>query len=359
MKCLDILLLIIIISLVAFGLLMIYDASSYTAFKDFGDKYHFIRDQFQWALLGFGFLTFFTFFDYRRLYSLALPILITAIALLLCVLIPGIGVSLQGARRWIATPFFFLQPTEFVKLALAIYLSAWFSQKEKGRLTAFFLLIGFVLLLIMVQPDMGTAVVILFEALIAYFISGGSIGIFGLLLPVIGFVGFFLIKIEPYRAERLVAFFNTEKAIQTSYHVRQILIALGSGGMTGVGFGNSLQKYGYLPESTTDSIFAIIAEEVGFFGSVMLIIVFAILVWRGFYIAMRAKDPFGKLLAGSIITFLGIQIIVNLAAMTVLVPLTGIPLPFISYGGSALVVDLSAIGILLSIARISEIKLKR
>jgi cell division protein FtsW len=268
------------------------------------------------------------------------------------VFMPGVGSSAKGAARWINIFSFRLQPAEFVKLALAIYLSAWFSHKEKGRFLAFSLLLGAVLLLVMLQPDMGTASIILAEAVIIYFLSGGSVFHFLLAGPVVALLGYLIIKIEPYRAARLTSFLNMGNSLNdTSYHVKQVLIALGSGGIFGLGIGNSLQKYAYLPENVTDSIFPIIAEEFGFVGATILIILFAFLVYRGFVIASRARDKFGKLLAGGIISFVGIQAVINLGAMTALFPLTGVPLPFISYGGSALVVDLAAMGILLNISK--------
>lgn len=352
MKKIDIILLATVVLLTFFGLFMIYDASSFIAFRDFGDKYRYFRDQIAWVVIGFIGLVFFSYFNYRLLVTLALPILLFAIFLLLLVFVPGIGVEALGARRWIDMGLFNLQPAEFVKLALSIYLAAWFSQKERGRFLAFSLLLGTVLMLIMLEPDMGTAAIVLFEALVVYFISGGSLLSFAVLFPVLGIIGFLFIKNEPYRAARLATFFNPHQFLETSsYHVRQILIALGMGGLTGVGLGNSLQKYAYLPENTTDSIFAIIAEELGFVGSMVLIAFFVVVIWRGFYIASRARDMFGKLLAVGIISFLGLQVIINLAAQTALIPLTGIPLPFISYGGSALIVDLCSIGILLNIAK--------
>jgi cell division protein FtsW len=352
MKKIDASLLISIIILTFFGLFMIYDASSFVAFRDFADKYHYVKDQFVWILLGFGLLTFFSFFDYHKLYSLAFPILSLALVLLVLVFIPGIGVSLLGAHRWINLGVSLLQPAEFVKLALAIYLAAWFSNKEKGRLTAFLLLMGLVLGLVMAEPDMGTTVVIMVEALVIYFLSGAKVFYFLVIAPVITFLGFLFIKISPYRAKRLESYLNIGSSIESSsYHVKQILIAFGSGGLTGVGLGNSLQKYAYLPEGTTDSIFAIIAEELGFIGSVILILFFIFIIYRCFRIAIQAKDNFGKLLAGGITTFVAIQAIINLAAQVALVPLTGIPLPFISYGGSALLIDLAAIGILLNISK--------
>lgn len=352
MKKIDLILLTSILFLTFFGLFMIYDASSYVAFRDFADKYHFVKDQFFWIFLGIIALGFFSKFDYHRFYNLSIPILISAIVLLVLVFIPGIGIKILGARRWINLHFTVLQPSEYVKLALAIYLAAWFSNKEKGRMVAFLSLISALLLLVILEPDMGTAVIILAEGLALYFLSGASLKYFGLLLPVVGVIGVIIAKLEPYRAARLATFFNADQNISSSsYHVRQILIALGSGGLMGVGLGNSLQKYAYLPENSTDSIFAIIAEELGLMGASVLIGVFLIVIWRGFYIAMNAKDNFGKLLAGGIITFLAAQILLNLASQTALLPLTGVPLPFISYGGSALIINLASIGILLNISK--------
>ncbi len=352
MKRPDLILLSFVIFLTLFGLFMIYDISSFVAFRDFSDKYHYVRGQIFWVILGFLGLAFFSYFDYKKLYNLSLPILIIAIVLLVMVLIPGLGVYALGARRWINFGLFVLQPAEFVKLALSIYLASWLSHKEKGRLPAFLLLLGLIVGLVILEPDMGTTTVILLEALVVYFLSGGNIIYFLVILPVFSVLGFLLIKLSPYRLKRLEAFLNIGKSLEdSSYHIKQILIALGSGGIFGVGLGNSLQKYAYLPESTTDSIFAIIAEELGFLGATLVILMFAAVLWRGFVIAINAKDTFGKLLAGGIVTFLSAQTIINLSSQTILIPLTGIPLPFISYGGSALIVDLCAVGILLNIER--------
>jgi cell division protein FtsW len=209
------------------------------------------------------------------------------------------------------------------------------------------------MLLVMMQPDMGTASIILFEAVTIYYLSGGNILYFFAGAPIVGLIGYIYIIIEPYRMSRLTSFLNLNSTSLdgVSYHVKQILIALGSGGVIGLGIGNSIQKYAYLPENVTDSIFPIFAEEFGFIGSCLLICVYILLIWRGFFIASRAKDAFGKLLAGGIVSFIGIQAVINLAAMSALVPLTGVPLPFVSYGGSALVVDLASMGILLNIYR--------
>lgn len=355
MKKIDFFLLASVVFLTFFGLFMIYDASSFVAFRDFADKYHFVKDQIFWIVCGIAMLLFFFHFDYHKFYNLAIPILVVAIGLLLLVFAPGIGLKALGASRWINLRFTTLQPSEFTKLALAIYLAAWFSNKEKGRIWSFLLLMGLVLVLIMAEPDMGTAVIILAEGLVLYFLSGANLFYFVLLAPLVAFLGFIFAKLEPYRVARLTTFLSVDQNINAaSYHVKQILIALGAGGLTGVGLGNSLQKYAYLPETATDSIFAIIAEELGFLGSCFIILIFLIIIWRGFYIAINSKDMFGKLLVGGIITFLAMQVLVNLAAQTALLPLTGIPLPFISYGGSALIINLSAIGILLNIAKQSK-----
>lgn len=352
MKKFDLLLFGIVTALTFFGLLMIFNASSVIAYELFGDKYHYFRDQVVWVVLGYTALFIFYLFDYRRLYNMALPLLIFSLIILIAVFIPGIGSSAKGAARWINIFSFRLQPSEFVKLSLAIYLAAWFSNKEKNRFLAFSLLLGAVILLVMLQPDMGTASIILFEAVAIYFFSGGSMLYFIASAPVIALGGYMLIKSAPYRAERLTSFLNLGNSFHdTSYHVKQILIALGAGGVWGLGIGNSLQKYAYLPENVTDSIFPIIAEEFGFVGATILVLAFMLLVWRGFHIASRSRDTFGKLLAVGIITFIGIQIVVNLGAMTALLPLTGIPLPFISYGGSALILNLASVGILLNIAK--------
>jgi cell division protein FtsW len=345
----------IVASLTFFGLLMIFNSSSVMAYNLFEDKYHFIKDQILWATLGFTALFIFYRTDYHKLYLIALPLLIIALILLILVFIPGIGSNALGANRWVNLGFMTLQPAEFVKLGLAIYLAAWFSHKEKGRFGAFLLLMGSILALILLEPDLGTASIILFEACVIYFLSGGNILYFLFVAPIVAIGGFFYVISEPYRLSRLTSFLNLGNSLQeTSYHVKQILIALGSGGVFGLGVGNSIQKYAYLPENVTDSIFPIIAEEFGFLGAVALIAVYAAFIWRCLHVASRAKDSFGKLLAGGIIAFIGIQAVINLAAMTALVPLTGVPLPFISYGGSALIVDLASIGILLNIAKQSR-----
>ena len=338
--------------LVLFGVLMVFNASSISANTDFGNKFYYLREQSKWVVLGFVGLIYASFFDYKKYFNLALPALLTCLILLLLVFVPGLGVNALGAQRWINFQLFILQPSELTKLSMIIYLSAWLSQKEHKRFAAFLLLISLVVGLIILQPDMGTAVVLVAISLILYFVSGAPLKHFAVFLPLGLVAGLTLALTSPYRFNRILTFLNSaHDPLGASYHVRQILIALGSGGLLGLGFGKSRQKFAYLPEATTDSIFAIIAEELGFIGSTILILILLFLIFRAFTIAKRAPDHFGRLLAVGIGSWFAMQIIINLGAMVALIPLTGIPLPFISYGGSSLVVALFAVGILINIGR--------
>lgn len=336
---------------------MVYDSSSISALTEFGNKFYYLRDQTKGVAIGIFGMIFAAFFDYRRYYKLALPMLLVSLALLVMVFIPSLGVKALGAHRWINLGFFILQPSELAKLITTIYLSAWLSRLEKNRFTAFLILLGMVVGLIILEPDLGTAIIIICISLIIYFCSGAPIKHLAALIPVVitGVLG--LAISAPYRLRRITTFFNTNSdPLGASYHVRQVLIALGSGGLWGLGFGKSRQKFFYLPEASTDSIFAIIAEELGFIGATALIIVFVILIYRGFLIAKNAPDSFGKLLAFGMTSWIALQIIINLSSMVGLTPLTGIPLPFISYGGSAIVVELIGVGILLNISKQSSLK---
>ncbi|HVZ12031.1 MAG TPA: putative peptidoglycan glycosyltransferase FtsW [Patescibacteria group bacterium] len=335
------------------GIFILYESSTYTALLSLSDKYYFVRNQAIWFILGLVALMVVSRIDYKLYYRFAFPMLVVSLCMLVLVFFPGIGLSLQGAHRWLNFGFIVVQPSEILKITLTIYLAAWLTTHEKSKFMAFILLLGLSAFLVLIEPDMGTSFIIAATATGVYFLSGAPIRdlvIIGVLLVVGCFA---LVKLEPYRVARLTAFqnFDAKDLSKTSYHVKQILISLGSGGLTGVGFGNSVQKYAYLPESTTDSIFAIFAEEAGFFGATILIIFFAIFSSLGFIIAQQARDVFGKLLAAGIITFLGIQAFVNLASQVVLIPLTGVPLPFISYGGSSLIINLVSVGVLLNISR--------
>ncbi len=342
----------IAVTLSLFGILMVYDSSVAIAIRDFGNQYYYVQEQFKWLLVGFIALTVFSFIDYRVWYRLALPLLLATMVLLLAVFLPGIGVAALGAHRWLNFGLFVLQPAELAKLTLIVYLSAWFSQKERGRFFSFVLLLGMVVGLILIEPDLGTGSIIVAVALVLYFASGAPLLHFAVVVPVLalGVIGFALIS--PYRAARLTTFLRPNADPQgVSYHIRQAILAIGSGGWIGLGVGQSRQKYEYLPEANTDSIFAIVSEELGFFGAVSVIIAFVLFIGRGFRIVARIPDAFGKLLALGITAWVAIQTIINLSAMVALMPLTGVPLPFISYGGSSLIIMLAAVGILVNISK--------
>jgi cell division protein FtsW len=336
--------------LTLFGLLSVYNASSFQAYQVFGDKFYYLRNQALWAILGMITIGLTILYPHKKLKFFAIPLIILNTLLLVIVLIPGIGTKILGARRWLVMGNFSLQPSEFLKISLSIYLASWLEQKRP--ILPFLIFISLLLILIILEPDLGTGIIIVLTAFLVYFISGAPIkklfflSLLGLLL------GGLIIFSSAYRRNRILTFLNPAfDPLGRSYHIRQVLIALGSGGFWGVGLGNSRQKYQYLPEATTDSIFAVIGEECGFLGGSILISLFLLLIFLGFRIAVRAKDRFSRLLACSLTIFLGLQTFINLGAMVSLLPLTGIPLPFISYGGSSLLVSMAAIGILVNISR--------
>ncbi len=351
----DWLLIFLVLGLTIFGVIMVGNASVLEAYRDFGDKFYYFRLQAIWAFLGFLIFFFLSFFDYHRWEKFAITLMIFSLFFLIIVLIPGVGLKVLGARRWLSFGPINFQPAELTKLSFIIYLATFLSNKRK--LWPFLIILGILLGLIMLEPDLGTAVILASTSLVVYFVSGGSL----LSLFLIGVVGILsgiaLVFLSPYRRERLTTFLNpAHDPLGASYHIRQILIAIGSGGWFGVGLGQSRQKYEYLPAVTTDSIFAVIAEELGFVGAVAILLIFLILLWRGMKIAKEAPDDFGKLLAVGITSWIGFQALVNLSAMVALVPLTGVPLPFISYGGSSLVLTLAGMGILANIAKQKVIK---
>lgn len=350
-------LLLVVIFLSLFGLVMIYNASVVEAMRDFGNKYYYLKNQTVWLVIGIVGFAFFSLFNYRHLEKIAPLLFFINILLLILVLVPGVGVKVLGARRRIDFGFFAFQPAEMVKLTLVLYLSSWL--KEKRHILPFLGLIVGILGLIILEPDLGTAVVVISTAFALYFVAESSWfkSLFLVILMIAGFL--FLSFSSPYRRERFLTFLDpTQDPLGSSYHIRQILIALGSGGLWGKGAGHSRQKYEYLPEATTDSIFAIIAEETGFLGSLMLILAFLFFSLRGFTIAQNAPCLFSRLIAIGITFWLSFQVLINLSAMVALIPLTGIPLPFISYGGSALVVSLAGVGILLNISKFQVKRVK-
>jgi len=340
----------IILSL--FGLFFVFEASSVRSFREFGDSFHFFKLQAIWIGLGLTAMIFFSFFDYHKLYYLSFFFMLGTILLLSIVLIPGIGFQAGGARRWIDLGFFNLQPTELAKFSVIIYLSSWFMNRERKRFFSFLSLLLILMLLIFLQPDMGTAIIVFCLGIIIYFLAGIELWYLLFLIPAsLGFF-FLLVKISPYRLRRLLAFFDPKlDPLGITYHINQILISLESGGLFGLGLGASRQKYLYLPEAHTDSIFAIISEEFGFIGSLLLITLYIYLMYRIYQIAVHAPDRFGKLIAGGAFAFFNLQAIINLAGMVNLLPLTGVPLPFISYGGSNLLVSFILLGVLINIAK--------
>lgn len=336
--------------LTIFGIFMIYEASSISANRLFGDTFYFVKHQLKWLIIAFSAFTFFYNFDYHYLYSASLPILSANLLLLGLVFIPGLYSTVLGARRWLQVGPIRLQPSEFTKLSIITYLSAWFTHKERQRFFAFLLLTSFVIMLVMLQPDMGTAFIIAAVAVYLYFLSGAPINHFALLFLGGLALGSLFIVTSPYRLERVTTFLHPESDPQgIGYHIKQINIALSLGGWFGVGYGNSRQKFQFLPEAHTDSIFAIIGENFGFVGTSLILISYVIFFVSCYQRIVRVKDRLGFLLGSGILFLMVLQTLVNLAAMVQLVPLTGIPLPFISYGGSSLLTFYSLTGIMLNI----------
>ncbi|MCJ7827689.1 putative lipid II flippase FtsW [Patescibacteria group bacterium] len=340
----------VVLGLAIFGVIMIANVSPVAALSDYGDRLHFAKLQALWALIGligFGGMAVFPYQRWRKFVPFLLGL---AVLLLLLVVLPSLGLSVFGAQRWLSFGFFSFQPIELVKLIYLMYLAAYLEKKKKPLplLLVSLLIIG----LIMAQPDLGSTVVVAASGFLVYFVSGAPwwqvVG--GSVVGLLG--GFWLILGSAYRKARLLTLLNPLRdPLGASYHIRQILIAIGSGGLFGVGLGQSKQKYEYLPAVATDSIFAVVAEELGFIGGLSLIVVYVFFVWRGLRVAQASEDLFGRYLAVGIVGWLGIQTAINLAAMVALVPLTGITLPLVSYGGSSLVSTMMAAGVLVNISQ--------
>jgi len=334
------------------GLIFVFEASSIRALQATGDSFHFLKLQLRWIGLGIAAMIFFSVYNYKQLYYFAFPLMVGVIILLLVVLIPSIGQQVGGARRWIDLGFITIQPTEFAKLAAILYLASWFSKKETNRFTPFLIMTGFLMSLILLQPDMGTAIIIFALSVIMYFLAGQQLQYLLALIPISvgGFIA--LIFAAPYRLRRLTAFLNpSEDPLGVGFHINQILISLSEGGLTGRGFGASRQKYLFLPEAHTDSIFAIMGEELGFVGGVLIIFFYVVLLFKLYEIYNATSDHFGKLLIGGIFTFFGLQVTINLGGMVNLMPLTGVTLPFLSYGGSSMLTSFMLLGVAINVAR--------
>ena len=349
---------------VLFGLVMLSSASAPISYQKFGDPYHSFKHQLITGVLpGLFLFLFLAKFYYEKLKKIAFPLLIGSIVLLVLVFVPGLGADYgTSASSWLNIFGFSIQPAELVKLAFIIYLAAWLNSRGEKKVQdfrssfmPFVIVVGIISLLMVLQPDLGTLSIIIVTALVVYFIGGGSLWHLTVFCAV-GLLGFLaLVKVAPYRMNRFTAFLHPEKDPQgIAYHIWQSLIAIGSGGFFGVGLGHSRQKFSYLPEVTGDSIFAIMGEEVGFLFTTLFIVLILAFAYRGIYLAKNSPNRFARLLVIGIVAWLVFQSFINIMGMLSLLPMTGIPLPFVSSGGTALMISLAAAGILVNISRFSK-----
>lgn len=358
MKKFDKILFISVILLSLFGLLMIYSSSSIWAEYKFNDQFKFFKAQGLFLILGYVIMYILSNVDYRKYLNKANIILGVCFLLLVLVLIPGIGTVRNGSRSWFGIGSFGIQPSEFMKIGLMIFISKYLVNNNKlikkikeGVLP----ILGIIMLvfgLIMLQPDFGTGVVIVVSSIVLLFVSGVNLSFF-VKIGIVGLIGIvILIIIAPYRMKRIVSFLNPwSDPLGSGFQIIQSLYAIGPGGLLGLGLGNSIQKHFYLPEPQTDFIFAIISEELGFMGVLIVSILFFIIIYRGLKISMNSPDLFGKYLSFGLTFQLAFQAILNLMVVIGLIPVTGVTLPFLSYGGSSLLISLASMGILLNISR--------
>jgi cell division protein FtsW len=358
----DYLLLASTIALLVLGTLMVYSASFVVAHNEFNDDAYFLVRQVIWIGLGGLGMLGAAYFDYRRWRALSLPVMFACIGLLVLVLVPGIGASSYGAVRWIRLGPLQVQPSEIAKLAITLYLADWLARRGsmvgqffKGLLP-YAIIVGVIALLVAIQPDLGTMAIIVGVAACVFFVGGASLlHIAGLCLAGVCATIVVLAHLSSYQTDRIRAFVDPWSDVQGSgWHTVQGLIALGSGGPVGLGLGNGLHKAYWVPNAHTDAIFAIIGEELGFVGCLGVLVLFGILAWRGFLIAWRAPDGFGRLFATGLTCMLTVQTLVNIAVVTNSLPYTGVTLPLVSFGGSSTVISLIAIGLLLNISRQPE-----
>lgn len=340
--------LVILLTLV--GILIVFEASVAEAYAKFGDKYFFIKQQVKWLGLGFAALLVNSLIPTIVWKKLGPLIFVGGVLALIAVLIPGLGVEVKGATRWLELGGFRFQPVEIMKFGIVSYFASWLSQHQ--RLSPFLTFTLIPTVLVMMQPDLGSTLVLLSICFGMYVAAGGNLKSI-ILLGTIGIVGVsLLIASSPYRRDRIKTYLDpSSDPLGAGYQMRQITIALGNGGVFGKGIGQSRQKYQYIPEVSTDSIFAIVAEETGFVGSTALIVLFAVFIHSCFRIVRTIPEGYEHLLATGIALWISAHILINLAAVVALVPLTGIPLPFISRGGTSLVTLMSSVGILISLSR--------
>ena len=355
---------------------MIYDATAVFSQSTFGEAFRLVILQIGWVLVGSVAFLFFYKYDYRKISKISYPLFGFTLLLLIILAIFGMlpcrestafAPCVNGANRWFylnpkplpEIPYIGVlsfQPSELAKLALILYLAVLFDKKKAGKfdqLFSFLVVSGLVSFLIFLQPNLSNAFLIFAIGLGMYIASDAVLWPVIVTTPVFGVLGFFFIFTSDYRKERFLTLINTRSSgdLSVGYHIKQILIALGSGGLFGVGFGQSRQKFQYLPEVASDSIFAIIGEELGYIGTMFVVLLFGALIYKGFKIASDAPNLIGRLLAVGITVWIGLQFFINVAAMTRLIPLTGIPIPLISYGGSSMVFSLAGLGVLGSVGR--------
>jgi cell division protein FtsW len=351
-------------SLVAIGLVMIFSASSAQAYADTHDTAYYVKHQVIYLLVGLVVAYAAYRIDYRKLRAAAPYVLLLCMFALVAVLVPHIGVVVNGARRWIGAGMISLQPSEFAKLSIVLYLSAALSVRGE-RITSlakglFPVCVPVVLtaMFILVEPDMGTASLIVFTAFALFFAAGARIEHLLLILFVTVPPVVLTILTSPYKRARIFAFIDPWKDAQnTGFHIVQSLLALGSGGLMGVGLGESRAKFFYLPEQYTDFIFSILGEELGLVGTIAVIVLFVIFAYRAIRIAVAAPDRFGFFLASGCTAMIVIQAFVNIGVVTSSWPVTGVPLPFISFGGSSLIVCLVAVALIMNVGRHRRVNL--
>lgn len=350
--------------LMVFGIIMISSAGVIYSQVRFDDAYYFFKHQLFYGILPGLLIMYFTQkIDYHYWKKISFPFFLVSIIFLVLVFVPGLGAKIYGANRWVDFGFVSFQPSEMAKLALIIYLSSWLDSRGENKIKDFFEgflpflgILGLMGFLILKQPDLGTLGVLVAIAIAIFFISGAKFS------HIISFISFgvlsliVLVKLEPYRFNRILAFLDRGVDPQgIGYQINQALLAVGSGGFWGLGLGHSRQKFSYLPEPMGDSIFAIIGEELGLVGASILVILFLTLAFRGFRIAKQAPDNLGKLMAIGIVVWIIAQAFINISANLAIIPLTGIPMPFVSYGGTSLIFLLASVGILLNISKQSKI----
>lgn len=344
-----------VVILVVVGLVMVFSASYPSAYYQFGNGFHFIQRQLMWAVLGVIAMLFTANFDYHRYQKLAVPILLVSLVLLLAV--PFIGVNLNGARRWLGVGGITIQPSEVAKLAIIIYFAYAMSRaqdkiKKFSELVKYWALLGICFGLLFLEPHMSACIIIGMTAVIMLLVGGARLRYFVYISLPVMVGGVAAVLLEPYRLKRLTAFLDPfQDKLGSGWQIIQSLYAIGSGGLFGLGFGNSRQKFMYVSEPQNDFIFAIICEELGLIGALVILGMFVVLIWRGIKIANEAPDTFGALLVVGITALVGVQVVLNIAVVTSSIPTTGIPLPFFSAGGSALVFLMAAMGIVLNVSR--------